>query len=100
MATAFTRALRDSLTNTKSQQIGTGLYRRSCRQKVGLSQQVGSVKAGALVLFTSRKHMQETFDAVPEALRDRVLVQGAVSRPRLLEEHRRRVMNVRADLQD
>ncbi len=57
-----------------------------------LSQQVGSVKAGALVLFTSRKHMQETFDAVPEALRDRVLVQGALSRPRLLEEHRRRVI--------
>jgi ATP-dependent DNA helicase DinG len=56
-----------------------------------LARQVEVIKAGALALFTSRKHMEATYDVVHEDMRGRILMQGALSRTRLLQEHRRRV---------
>lgn len=49
------------------------------------------VRRGALVLFASRAHMNAALAALPSALKDQVLVQGQLSRTRLLEQHRQRV---------
>ncbi len=49
------------------------------------------VTAGALALFTSRSHLQQAYDSLPEALAARVLLQGTRSRNALLKEHKRRV---------
>ena len=46
---------------------------------------------GALVLFTSRAQMRAATDALPAALLDVVLVQGTLSRTRLLATHSARV---------
>src|SRR5690606_14179779 len=50
-----------------------------------------SHEKGQLVLFTSKKQMQAVYDALPPALKDRVLVQGALPRQKLLEQHIARV---------
>ncbi|WP_238551778.1 ATP-dependent DNA helicase DinG [Candidatus Symbiobacter mobilis] len=49
------------------------------------------VERGALALFTSRTQMQAAVNALDEALRERVLVQGDMARPRLLERHAERI---------
>lgn len=49
------------------------------------------VKHGALVLFTSRAQLRAAEDALPDDLRDRVLVQTAMPRGQLLSRHRERV---------
>ena len=46
-----------------------------------------NVKKGALVLFTSRAQMRVATDSLPASLTDVVLVQGTVSRTRLLGAH-------------
>lgn len=46
------------------------------------------VQAGALVLFTSREQMRQAVDALPTAMRSRVLVQTALPRASLLARHR------------
>ena len=56
------------------------------------------VQAGALVLFTSREQMRLAVDALPAALRERVLVQGQQPRHRLLMRHRERVAAGRASV--
>jgi ATP-dependent DNA helicase DinG len=50
-----------------------------------------NVKKGALVLFTSRAQMRVATDALPPTLTDVVLVQGTLSRTRLLGAHMARV---------
>ncbi|AVO41143.1 ATP-dependent DNA helicase DinG [Simplicispira suum] len=49
------------------------------------------VRAGALVLFTSREQMRRAVDALATDMRPRVLVQGQLPRPQLLARHRERV---------
>ena len=49
------------------------------------------VRRGALVLFTSRAQMAAAVDGLEPDLQDRVLVQGQVSRTRLLAAHQARV---------
>lgn len=49
------------------------------------------VTAGALALFTSKKHMHLTHQSMPESLAARVLMQGTMSRSALIREHKRRV---------
>jgi ATP-dependent DNA helicase DinG len=56
-----------------------------------LAGEIEVLEKGGLALFTSRRHMQQAFDAVPEALRERVLVQGSMSKRALIAEHRQRV---------
>ena len=56
-----------------------------------LMQDLAQVQRGALVLFTSRAQMRSAVDALPGALRDCVLVQGVMSRTRLLATHMARV---------
>lgn len=51
------------------------------------------VSHGALALFTSRAHMELVYQALPQALKDMVLVQGSTSKAALLREHRMRVDN-------
>lgn len=50
-----------------------------------------NVRAGALGLFTSRRHMQQTYDMLTPEIRSRVLMQGEMSRHSLLALHRQRV---------
>lgn len=50
-----------------------------------------TVEHGALALFTSRAQMRSATLALPSALVDRVLVQGTLSRTRLLASHSARV---------
>ena len=50
-----------------------------------------NVEHGALALFTSRAQMRAATLALPSALVDRVLVQGTLSRTRLLASHSARV---------
>ena len=52
---------------------------------------LAQVKAGALVLFTSREQLRKAVDALPTALRACVLVQTALPRTQLLARHRERV---------
>ena len=49
------------------------------------------IRHGALVLFTSRAQMRAATEALPAALCDVVLVQGTLSRTRLLAAHSARV---------
>jgi len=56
-----------------------------------LALEVETMDAGGLALFTSKRHLEQAVEAVPQHLRERLLVQGTMSRPRLLAEHRRRV---------
>jgi ATP-dependent DNA helicase DinG len=46
---------------------------------------------GALVLFSSRKQMQEVFDGVDRDWRKRVLIQGNLSKQETLNKHKARV---------
>jgi ATP-dependent DNA helicase DinG len=52
---------------------------------------MGRVEAGALVLFTSRDQMRQAVEALPDDLRERVLVQNEQPRTRLLQAHHDRV---------
>ncbi|MFC5523533.1 ATP-dependent DNA helicase DinG [Polaromonas jejuensis] len=52
---------------------------------------VAGVEHGALCLFTSREQMRQAVEALDEALRGRVLVQGELPRTLLLKRHRERV---------
>ena len=45
-------------------------------------------KEASLVLFASRRQMQEVFDQLPEQWRHKILVQGSGSKHSLLEKHR------------
>ena len=59
------------------------------RETIGeLLLDLAEVESGALVLFTSRRHMQQAVRGLPDDLRHRVLVQGDLSRQRLLGKHR------------
>ncbi|MGP1630768.1 MAG: ATP-dependent DNA helicase DinG [Giesbergeria sp.] len=49
------------------------------------------VRAGALVLFTSREQMRRAVEALATDMRPRVLVQNQLPRPQLLAQHRERV---------
>lgn len=46
---------------------------------------------GSLVLFSSRRQMLEVFAGLPAAFRERVLVQGDLSKQELIRQHRARV---------
>lgn len=52
---------------------------------------LAQVQRGALVLFTSRAQMRSAVNALPGALIESVLVQGTMSRTRLLATHTARV---------
>jgi ATP-dependent DNA helicase DinG len=56
-----------------------------------LVQDLGEVRHGALVLFTSREQLRVAVAALPEDLRETVLVQTEWPRARLLQRHRERV---------
>ena len=56
-----------------------------------LQQDLRSVQHGALVLFTSRSQMRAATDALDAQLTTQVLVQGSMSRARLLAAHTARV---------
>lgn len=53
---------------------------------------------GTLVLFTSRKQMQEVAAALPDPLRERLLVQGELPKARLLEQHYARIKDAQASV--
>jgi len=48
---------------------------------------------GTLVLFSSRKQMQEVAGLLPSALRERLLVQGEIPKSALIAEHHQRLQN-------
>ena len=50
-------------------------------------------RLGQLALFTSRRQMDACYAALPVALKQRVLVQGSMSRQSILKQHRERVGN-------
>jgi ATP-dependent DNA helicase DinG len=56
-----------------------------------LHKDLQGVTKGALVLFTSRAQMRTAIDSLPAALMDKVLVQGTMSRTRLIGAHTARV---------
>ncbi|TSE31867.1 ATP-dependent DNA helicase DinG [Tepidimonas charontis] len=59
--------------------------------QAALQRDLPAVRHGALVLFTSRSHLQRAAAQLPPALRACVLVQGELPRARLLARHRERV---------
>lgn len=61
-----------------------------------LREEIAGMEAGGLALFTSRRHLEQTLEGLPSALRDRVLVQGSRPRRALLDDHRVRVESGRA----
>ena len=46
---------------------------------------------GSLVLFSSRKQMLEVYDALPDDLRDLILVQGDHSKQEMLNQHKQKI---------
>lgn len=64
-------------------------YQQAVQQ--ALLRDLPTVQRGALVLFTSRAHLQRVAAALPPALRARTLVQGERPRTQLLRQHRERV---------
>jgi ATP-dependent DNA helicase DinG len=56
-----------------------------------LIREIGDMQLGGLALFTSRRHLEQTLESMPGALRERVLVQGSRPRRALLDDHRARV---------
>jgi ATP-dependent DNA helicase DinG len=56
-----------------------------------LVRDLAEVRHGALVLFTSREQLRLAVEALPAALRPRVLLQTALPRQQLLATHRHRV---------
>ena len=52
---------------------------------------LASVQTGALVLFTSKEQMRQAVDALPSALRSKVLVQNTMPRFAPLNKHREHV---------
>ncbi|UEC01665.1 ATP-dependent DNA helicase DinG [Burkholderia vietnamiensis] len=46
---------------------------------------------GALVLFASARQMHQVAQALPDALRSEIMVQGSLSKRQLLEQHRARI---------
>jgi ATP-dependent DNA helicase DinG len=56
-----------------------------------LMQDIEQVRHGALVLFTSKAQMRAAVDAIPGHLIDMILVQGSLSRTKLLAAHAARV---------
>ena len=52
---------------------------------------LASVQTGALVLFSSKEQMRQAVDALPSALRSKVLVQNTMPRFALLNKHREQV---------
>lgn len=63
-----------------------------------LLQDLAQVRAGALVLFTSREQLRRAVDELPTALRASVLVQTQWPRPQLLALHRERVAQGQASI--
>ena len=53
----------------------------------------GQTVAASLVLFTSRKQLEEVFDGLPEPVQSRVLAQGQVGKFELIRRHKERVDN-------
>lgn len=56
-----------------------------------LAQDIADLRGGGLALFTSRKHLQQAWDALDASLRERVLVQGTRPRGTLIALHTQRV---------
>lgn len=52
---------------------------------------ITSYPSGSLVLFASKKQMNDVFNALPAAFQDRVLVQGHLPRQKLIDLHIARV---------
>jgi len=46
---------------------------------------------GNLVLYTSRAKMEAVFERLPDLMKEKVLVQGVLSRPVMLEKHKRHI---------
>ncbi|RYY04288.1 MAG: ATP-dependent DNA helicase DinG [Gammaproteobacteria bacterium] len=46
---------------------------------------------GTLVLFSSRRQMQEVYDEMPESIRDLILIQGDNSKQEMLTQHKRKI---------
>lgn len=50
---------------------------------------------GSLVLFSSRAQMKKVYELIPATVREKVLMQGDLTRAQILNEHRDRVMSGR-----
>jgi ATP-dependent DNA helicase DinG len=48
-------------------------------------------KEGSLVLFSSRRQMQEVYDEMPDSVRDLILIQGDNSKQEMLAQHKRKI---------
>ncbi|RYY73400.1 MAG: ATP-dependent DNA helicase DinG [Gammaproteobacteria bacterium] len=48
-------------------------------------------KEGSLVLFSSRRQMQEVYDEMPDTIRDLILIQGDSSKQEMLTQHKRKI---------
>lgn len=48
-------------------------------------------KEGSLVLFSSRRQMQEVYDEMPDSIRELILIQGDNSKQEMLAQHKRKI---------
>lgn len=60
--------------------------------------ELGNVRHGALVLFTSKKQMEQVYNALSPDMQDDVLMQNTQTRQLLLAEHKRRVAQSRRSI--
>jgi ATP-dependent DNA helicase DinG len=91
VASPFDYAIQGTLTVVHTQADPKQADAYTQEMVIALMADLKNVKKGALVLFTSRAQMRVATDALPPSLTDVVLVQGTVSRTRLLGAHMARV---------
>ncbi len=50
-----------------------------------------SLENGTLVLFSSRRQMQDVYEALPHTLKNSILIQGSESKQQLIKKHKSRI---------
>lgn len=71
--------------------VDGNLIEAHTRSLVDLLPRLLNADQGSLVLFASRRQMQEVYDALPKEWRERILMQGIESKQVILKTHRERI---------
>jgi len=66
---------------------------RHTESVIDILEDIVDLSAGSLVLFSSRRQMQEVYDSMPVSFTNKVLMQGVESKQSLISKHKGRIDN-------
>jgi len=81
----------NALLEIPSQAVEAGDVNAHTDSIIELLPSIVDAEAGSLVLFSSRKQMEEVFDGLPRAFRRLILMQGVESKQALVRKHKHRI---------